>query len=306
MIGVIGMKTHMHALACCVATFAACAMSSAQTTWYVDDDAPGGDGLTWATAFNDLHLALGSAGPGDEVRVGQGTYAPALPDGDQTIHYVLPEDVALLGGYAGYGAVDPDLRDIDVFVTTLTGDLNRDDGPDFTNYDENSHCILRIPRGDRSTRLDGIAVEHANPQPPWHAAVSTSDEEWSGPSIAYCRFRDNLGCALIVYRGPASITHCEFMDNRDSSGFGALNLYNCCTGPPSEIRGCTFDGNTSATGPGAMWFEDDEVVITDCVFIGNSGSDGGAINCPGGLATKAATSLRTRRLGSEGLSMGLW
>jgi predicted outer membrane repeat protein len=285
MIGVIGMKTHMHALASCVAMFAACAVSSGQTTWYVDDDAPGGDGLTWATAFNDLHLALGAAGPGDEVRVGQGTYAPAPPDGDQTIHYVLPEDVALLGGYAGYGAADPDLRDIDVFVTTLTGDLNRDDGPDFTNYDENSYSILRIPYGDRSTVLEGFTIEHGNRggSPYWWmeaALVTGASPDFAGPTIRMCRFQLNLDGALNCH-GPLAFVECEVSTNSGSAP--AMYLYNCCDGgSPAEIRDCVFHGNSSDSGRGgAISFEDDEVVLTGCVFTENCAPSGGAVYCAG-------------------------
>ena len=50
------------------------------TIYYVDDSAPaGGDGTSWATASNDLQLMLAIAGPGDEVRVAQGTYTPFPP-----------------------------------------------------------------------------------------------------------------------------------------------------------------------------------------------------------------------------------
>ena len=109
---------------------------------YVDDDAPlGGDGASWATAYRFLQdgLADATAGGVSEVRVGQGTYQPdrnALhPDGtlDRDATFRLIGGVALLGGYVGIGAENPDARDIETHVTVLSGDLAGDDGGFFTN-----------------------------------------------------------------------------------------------------------------------------------------------------------------------------
>ncbi|MHC4090051.1 MAG: hypothetical protein ACYSVY_07185, partial [Planctomycetota bacterium] len=87
---------------------AATASVSAQSTWYVDDDAPpGGDGLTWSTAHDDLQDALWAAGPGDEVWVAQGTYRPDEDDanpngtGDRTATFQLISSVAVYGGFDG-------------------------------------------------------------------------------------------------------------------------------------------------------------------------------------------------------------
>lgn len=44
------------------------ANASAQTVWFVDDDAPvGGDGSRWASALRDLQDAIAAAKPGDEI-----------------------------------------------------------------------------------------------------------------------------------------------------------------------------------------------------------------------------------------------
>ncbi|HUU84857.1 MAG TPA: hypothetical protein VM243_15255, partial [Phycisphaerae bacterium] len=66
---------------------------------YVDDDAPGGDGLSWDTAFNGLQealtLAAGSEGAVTEIRVARGTYQPAGPGGDRAATFQLISGVAI-------------------------------------------------------------------------------------------------------------------------------------------------------------------------------------------------------------------
>ncbi|MDX1421056.1 MAG: hypothetical protein R3181_13910, partial [Rubricoccaceae bacterium] len=68
---------------------------------HVDADAaPGGDGASWATAFDDLQDALAVAAPGDEVWVAEGTYKPT-DTGDRTATFALASGVALYGGFDG-------------------------------------------------------------------------------------------------------------------------------------------------------------------------------------------------------------
>ena len=118
---------------------------------FVDDDAPpGGDGKGWDTAYRFLADALVAAGKGQvgEIRVAQGVYQPdrdeANPDGtgDREATFQLINGLALLGGYAGIGAKDPDARDIELYETILSGDLLGNDGPDFKNNDENSYPVV--------------------------------------------------------------------------------------------------------------------------------------------------------------------
>ena len=53
----------------------------------------------------------------------------ATPDGsgDRDATFELVSGVALRGGYAGFGAPDPDVRDIARFQTILSGDLAGND-----------------------------------------------------------------------------------------------------------------------------------------------------------------------------------
>lgn len=81
--------------------------AGADSILYVDHDAPGPvhDGSSWCQAFLDLQEALaaaeGSGGEITEIRVADGTYTPAGPNGDREATFQLLNGLALLGGFAG-------------------------------------------------------------------------------------------------------------------------------------------------------------------------------------------------------------
>ena len=105
---------------------------------YVDANAPGPahDGSSWANAYNCLQDALAYARPNpdvNEIRVAQGTYRPdedtAHPNGtgERTATFQLKSGVAIRGGYAGYGEAEPTDRDVKLYQTILSGDLDEND-----------------------------------------------------------------------------------------------------------------------------------------------------------------------------------
>src|SRR5512138_1021230 len=103
-------------------------------TLYVDDSATGANnGSSWADAYLFVQDALMMAAAGDTIRVGQGTYRPdefALSDRPSLGRYetfALKSGVTILGGFAGFGAADPDARDAGQYRTILSGDLENND-----------------------------------------------------------------------------------------------------------------------------------------------------------------------------------
>ena len=90
---------------------------------FVDDNAPlGGHGANWDTAYRFIQDALTYASDPKngvlEIHIGQGTYFPDQlaknPNGNSNrfATFELIGGVALMGGYAGLGADDPDARDV--------------------------------------------------------------------------------------------------------------------------------------------------------------------------------------------------
>ncbi|MBN1975478.1 MAG: hypothetical protein JW787_17710 [Sedimentisphaerales bacterium] len=122
---------------------------------YVDDDAASSnDGSSWQNAFVYLSDALITAESEEiekplEIRVAQGTYKPnqgllpVIPPGtpqrggpspgvwpaDQgrDASFFLVNNVSIKGGYAGLNEPDPNERNIELYKSILSGDLNDND-----------------------------------------------------------------------------------------------------------------------------------------------------------------------------------
>jgi hypothetical protein len=206
--------------------------SAYPTVLHVDDSAPeGGDGSSWAAAMNDLKAATefgyASEGVVTEIRVGQGVYRADMGSGDRNQSFHVPPECALVGGYAGYGALDPDDRDPSLFPTFLTGDLLADDGMNFENNGENSYHVVRIDGGGPSTRLDGFVIAGGNADEPTLGEV---DPYYSGtngagllaslgsPVVSGCLFTGNSahvhGGGMAIWASAAQVDACQVVDNR--------------------------------------------------------------------------------------------
>jgi hypothetical protein len=255
-------------------------MPASAAILYVDDDAPpGGDGLAWSTAFRCLQdaLYLAASDPGwiTEIRVGQGEYRPDedegghVAPGDRAATFQLVSDLSLLGGYAGYGAPDPDERDIDLYETILTGDLAGDDEPGFVNYDENSYHVVRVIELEEPVVLEGFTIIGGN-----------ADGDGS---------YEQCGGGLQCENGDLTVSQCTLRQNRagvDSfDDGGAVWLRDSSV----QVSACTFYGNRVSGSGGAIRAWDCVLTLDDCVFLANeaaanggSSGDGGAVECAAG------------------------
>jgi hypothetical protein len=252
---------------------------SAQSVIYVDDDAAtGGDGTTWETAFMHLRDALGVASAGDEIRVAGGTYRPdqdeagAATPADRTETFTLVSDVTLLGGFRGCpgGSClggDPDERDIDVYETVLTGDLNGDDVADmagfFACYSGDGN--VRVPECDPFDLDDDLDVDELDGH--------LTDNSYHVMTASGTDAATILNGVTI--RSGAAIGSAGF--DQDKGG----GLYN--NGGSLTLTRCTLTLNAAAYGGGGAYHVDSAVVVTDCDFIANRVFEGIHLSGGGGL-----------------------
>jgi len=106
--------------------------------------------------------------------VAQGTYTPdtnsADPNGSRSRYatFQLINSVSIKGGYAGFGEPDPNARDIELYETILSGDLDGNDvdvnnPSDLLNEQsrfENSYSVLT--NTNANPILEGFLVTAGN------------------------------------------------------------------------------------------------------------------------------------------------
>lgn len=188
----------------------------------VDPNSPtNGTGGSWATAHHSLASAITQAGSGDRVLVADATYKPA----NQSSSFTMKQGVLILGGYAGYGAADPDARNPDPLTNgcILSGDLNSNNA---ANSGDCRHVVTAPATGtmtDQNTSLDGFTIK-------WGYADS-------GAPVAF-------GGGILLQNSPL-IRGCIITDNYAESGGGGIYIDEN-TSP--VIRNSTVSDNTVGSG----------------------------------------------------------
>ncbi|MHC4297666.1 MAG: right-handed parallel beta-helix repeat-containing protein [Planctomycetota bacterium] len=258
---------------------------------YVDHDVAGANnGSSWADAYWCLQDALAGAQPGDEIRVAQGTYRPdqrvfktrggsrVESSGDRTATFRLINAVTIKGGYAGFGQPDPDVRDIELYETILSGDLNGDDRPGFANNAENSYHVVTGSGANETAVLEGFTVTagNANGSSPNQKGGGMNSDSGS-PTLVNCTFSENwatTGGGMSNSRNSSpTVIDCTFSSNSAANNAGGMR--NNSSSP--TVTNCTFSGNSANRG-GGMNNRSGEPNVTDCTFIGNVSDDkGGAM-----------------------------
>ena len=249
---------------------------------HVDHSATGPthDGSTWCNAFLNLQDALAAAIPDATIKVADGIYKPdqrtGQPTGARSATFQLLNGVTLLGGYAGCGAIDANVRDVTLHETILSGDLAGDDGPGFSNNDENSYHVVTGSFTDQSAVLDGFTITGGNangPDPDLRGGGLFINA--GSPTIGRCTFRRNraiLGGAMNNEGASPIVTDCIFEGN--SAGFAGGAIRGWDSFP--FVQNSLFVGNTADSG-GAAWHGDSIPRFVNCTFFANSAAQGNAL-----------------------------
>ncbi len=233
-----------------------CTSSEAEVI-YVDDDASGAnDGSSWTDAYNHLQDALAAVSEGDEIRVAHGVYRPDLgggnTPGDRRATFQLINGVIIKGGYTGLSGTYPNVVDINLYESILSGDLNGDD----VEIGLPERVFNIPPRKDNSCHIvTGNNVDET--------AVLNGFTIIGGLSaFGDCNDTPRGGEAVRIESGRAKILNCLIAANSGSGGGVVLN-----NDSNSTFVGCVFSRNYGLHG--AMQNIASSPTVTNCTFEQN-------------------------------------
>ncbi|MHC4867720.1 MAG: PKD domain-containing protein, partial [Planctomycetota bacterium] len=220
------------------------------TIWFVDGDATGDDeGTSWDDAYTDLQDALAEANSAneDEIWVAEGTYEPNASDRSKSFQLVQNVDV-----YGGFAATEfaRHQRDWGKYETILSGDIGT---PNSTS--DNSYHVVK---GANGALLDGFTITGGNAN-----------------GSAANRYGGGIYCS---YTSP-TISNCVITGNSASIYGGGLFADQTCA---PVVKNCLFKDNSAGNRGGAMANyassgQDCETEVSNCAFINNDATYGGAV-----------------------------
>jgi hypothetical protein len=230
---------------------------------YVSPGGAGGDGGSWDTALDGLIdlLLIPGLGPGFEVWVAGGSYAPIGPG--------LPV-LNAAGGVSYYGGFLGLERSIDERLgaaTVLDGALASPPSPHVVTA--TSGVIV----------LDGFTVQGGAAE-----GVAPEDAEggglWVGPGVSSvtlvgCTFLDNAAQARgghVYAEGAVTVEGSTFTGGQSESG-GGLYIRAALT-----VEGSRIEGNSAVSGGGGLYAGAGAVVsLRDTVLLNNTAERGGGL-----------------------------
>lgn len=272
---------------------------------YVDDDATGANnGTSWENAYVHLQDSLAAANSEEkpvEIRVAQGIYKPDLGSGitagDKFATFRLINGVTIYGGYVGLGGLGPDQRDVDLYKSILSGDLEGNDVEPEELRDlfgdparqENSKHVLIGSYTDETAVLDGftirggnssgfggdveggggIGIESGSPtiancvftgNAAFADASAMANRNGSCPNLINCTFSKNFSLhgAMENYESSPTLAYCRFSNNSD------IGIRNRDNSNPILVN-CTFEHNRE----GMSSQSDCNVTLNNCTFVNN-------------------------------------
>ncbi|HUW83046.1 MAG TPA: right-handed parallel beta-helix repeat-containing protein [Phycisphaerae bacterium] len=225
----------------------------AQTTWYVDDDAPGDPGAGDPTV-SDPNEDGSADHPFDAI--GEGINAAV--NGDTVL--------VLDGEYTGVGNRDLDFGGRLITVRSANGAAG---------------CVIDcqgLGRGfyfhsgeTAAAVVEGLTITNGSAD----VGGGMYNNYDSSPTVTDCTFRNNTaGGGMYNWDSSPTVTLCTFSGN--TAGFGG-GMYNQDTSNPT-VTHCTFSGNTATSFGGGMCnWNNSNPTVTLCTFSGNTAGNGGGM-----------------------------
>ncbi len=222
-----------------------------------------GTGANWATAYNDLNLALSASAYGDQVWVAQGVYKPTTTS-DRTISFEINSAISLYGGFTGVettlGARNPTAN-----LTILSGDIGV--AGDFT---DNSYNVVTINSNFSSATIDGFTIRDGNGNQNYPATTALQPYNQAGGILAKAGPNGYVG---------ALIDHCIITSNFGVYGGGICTYaYGNSSIIEVQVNHDLFLNNSSVFGGGVAWVSQNGgnglTTVESCIFNGNSSPTG--------------------------------
>ena len=253
----------------CATLAAALTLATSAThaaTWFVSPDGNDTDGQSWATAKRNLQVAINLSAAGDEIIVGNGTYAPISTSNKAlSIRSANGRDVTIIDGGN----------------TTRCATLGSE--PGHTNS-----VLTGFTLRNGRTQLGGGGVCYGRVYDSAltsNTVASTSNDGW-----------------VVRYRGGGAyqsiLNNCTLTGNRSSEyGGGASD----CT-----LNNCTLTGNTAPNGGGVYYSLLNNCTLTGNSATGNYGYGGGAANSTLNYCTLTGNTASTQGGGAYSNGGGSW
>ncbi|MCC6661135.1 MAG: right-handed parallel beta-helix repeat-containing protein [Phycisphaerales bacterium] len=245
---------------------------------------PGGNGLTWASAYRTLQEAIQTPGV-REVWVARGTYTPG-PASDDLLSHDVGCELTILGGFAGYETV-PLQRNPETNPTVFSGQdaqrVFRLDGADVTIdgctvtrgyvtegpggglYSEDS--ALRVS----NCRWVGNGVGDLGSMGPGGGAIRTRATDLTITDSVFDGNVSDEGAGVYVEGSKLSMLRCDFVNNSTTGSAGAVSIQNGFWAEEAGIEDCAFGGNRARYRAGAVLLAIGATAeIRGCLFVQNS------------------------------------
>ncbi|HKQ47333.1 MAG TPA: M12 family metallo-peptidase [Phycisphaerae bacterium] len=253
--------------------------------------APGGDGLSWATAFINLQdgvaQAIRSRGDVEELWVAAGNYKPDNGTELRQMSFRLQRGVGIYGGFNGTETLRSQ-RDWITNPTILDGEIGAPG-----DATDNSQHVVVAEDVDATAVLDGFTIRNGNADIETVFFTNTGGgmrNQASTPTIANCRFEDNsaawYGGGMYNDSASPTVSACAFISNAvDPTLFPGGGAMANRFGSAPQVTDTTFSLNFAGYVGGAVYHSAGATTFSRCIFDTNHSEYGGAIALDGSSPT---------------------
>ena len=248
---------------------------------FVDADAPaGGDGQSWAGAYQDLQAALDyveglnsdeiTENDVDQIWIAEGVYRPDSSGYEDDYwleaHFKLLDGVDLYGGFTGTESTLGE-RDCQAHETILSGDLYPSDYV---------RTVVICPESVETT-LNGLVIQRGGRT---YSYNPTFSEVYCGGGIFTsgtlriedCLIRDNMAALAgggVFNSGTLEIIGSTIENNQCRDDGGGIYSTGSLT-----ITGSSITRNAAESGGGGLFIKAGDALLTDVVISHNSNRRG--------------------------------